>query len=654
MPIFANSRSFPWLFPVALPKTSFTDHNRRPNVVAQAAFECLVRVVMQCVRGRESKSDDEQFANAAMWSSRLFWKLFLVYGGLNFAVAAMFPLTLSSWHESLLVAQVREQLDGMAIILRSQVEEDLKAGHHAGLDELAVRLAQEAKVRVTLIAADGNVIADSDEAVERMQNHANRAEVIGASETGKGFSIRRSPTLGVRMLYAAVPVKQNDKLVAFVRLAVDLGLIDNQVRQRQRVLWLIAFGVAMLAAPITYLIVRSIARPLTALTASARAIRGGDYERSVPLRSRGELGELAAAFNQMRMDLANRVARLEDNNEQMSTVLGGMIEGVLAVDAMRRVLLANRACRSLLGISSSEVTGRTLLEVVRNGDIDAAVTEALTSDKPHEREITVIGPPRRVISVFATRFVAGPTPGAIVVLHDISELRRLENLRREFVANVSHELKTPLSSIKAYAETLLMGAINDQEHNRGFVERISEQAEHLHQLILDLLHLARVEAGQEAFQFTRVGVASVVERCVALVKQLAEQKAIALRIAAPPEQTVVWADSDGVFTIISNLLDNAVKYTSQGGEVEVRWRQEHDTIAVEVQDTGIGIASEDQERIFERFYRVHKARSRELGGTGLGLAIVKHLVQSFGGSVSLTSELNVGSVFRVTLPIAPD
>ncbi|HUG69816.1 MAG TPA: ATP-binding protein [Pirellulaceae bacterium] len=589
-----------------------------------------------------------------MWSSRLFWKLFLVYGGLNFAVAAMFPLTLSSWHESLLVAQVREQLDGMAIILRSQVEEDLKAGHHAGLDELAVRLAQEAKVRVTLIAADGNVIADSDEAVERMQNHANRAEVIGASETGKGFSIRRSPTLGVRMLYAAVPVKQNDKLVAFVRLAVDLGLIDNQVRQRQRVLWLIAFGVAMLAAPITYLIVRSIARPLTALTASARAIRGGDYERSVPLRSRGELGELAAAFNQMRMDLANRVARLEDNNEQMSTVLGGMIEGVLAVDAMRRVLLANRACRSLLGISSSEVTGRTLLEVVRNGDIDAAVTEALTSDKPHEREITVIGPPRRVISVFATRFVAGPTPGAIVVLHDISELRRLENLRREFVANVSHELKTPLSSIKAYAETLLMGAINDQEHNRGFVERISEQAEHLHQLILDLLHLARVEAGQEAFQFTRVGVASVVERCVALVKQLAEQKAIALRIAAPPEQTVVWADSDGVFTIISNLLDNAVKYTSQGGEVEVRWRQEHDTIAVEVQDTGIGIASEDQERIFERFYRVHKARSRELGGTGLGLAIVKHLVQSFGGSVSLTSELNVGSVFRVTLPIAPD
>ncbi len=586
-----------------------------------------------------------------MWSSRLFWKLFLIYGGFNFALAAMFPLILSSWQQSLLVEQVRERLDGMAITLRTQVEDGLTTGNHVGLEKLAARVARETDVRVTLIAADGHVLVDSDEAVERMQNHANRAELIEASETGKGFSIRRSPTLGIRMLYAAFPIKRGDELVAFVRLAVDLGAVDRQVRERQRVLWWIAFAVAMLAAPITYLIVQSIARPLTALTASARAIRGGDYERSVPLHHRGELGELATAFNQMRVDLANRVAQLEDNNEQMSTVLGGMVEGVLAVDALRRVLLANPASRVLLGISSSEVAGRSLLEVVRNGDIDAAVTEALTSDETHRREITVVGPPRRVLSVIATRFVAGTTPGAIVVLHDVSELRRLENLRREFVANVSHELKTPLASIKAYAETLRMGAINDQENNLGFVERISEQAEHLHQLILDLLHLARVEAGQEAFQFTCVDVAPVVARCVAQLKQLAEQKAITLRIVAPPVPAVVWADAGGAFTILSNLLGNAVKYTSHGGEVEVRWWQEEDKIVLEVQDTGMGIAPEDQQRIFERFYRVHKSRSRELGGTGLGLAIVKHLTQSFGGSVSLTSELNVGSVFRVTLPV---
>jgi len=590
----------------------------------------------------------------AMWSSRLFWKLFLVYGGLNFALAAMFPLILSSWQQSLLVDQVRARLDGMAVVLRARVEDDLKTGRRGGLDELAARLAREANVRVTLVAANGDVIADSDEDASRMQNHSNRAELIAAGETGRGSSIRRSPTLGIRMLYAAVPVKRGDELVAYVRLAVDLETIDRQVRQPQRALWLFAFAVAMLAAPITYLIVRSIAKPLTELTASARAIRGGDYERSVPLQSRGELGELATAFNQMRVDLANRVAQLEDNNEQMSTVLGGMVEGVLAVDAQRRVLLANRACRSLLGISLSQVAGRTLLEVVRNGDIDTAVTEALTSDKTHEQEITLVGPPRRVVSVFATRFVAGPTPGAIVVLHDITELRRLENLRREFVANVSHELKTPLASIKAYAETLRMGAINDPDHNLGFVERISEQAEYLHQLIMDLLHLARVEAGKEAFQFTRVDVGPVVDRCLAQVKQLAEQKAIDLRIAAPPDATAAWADRDGVFTIVSNLVGNAVKYTPNGGQVEVRWRLEADKMVLEVQDTGIGVAPEDQERIFERFYRVHKARSRELGGTGLGLAIVKHLAQSFGGGVALTSKLNSGSVFRVTLPAATD
>jgi two-component system phosphate regulon sensor histidine kinase PhoR len=247
--------------------------------------------------------------------------------------------------------------------------------------------------------------------------------------------------------------------------------------------------------------------------------------------------------------------------------------------------------------------------------------------------------------------VAGPTPGAIVVLHDITELRRLENLRREFVANVSHELKTPLASIKAYAETLRMGAINDPAHNLGFVERISEQAEQLHQLIMDLLHLARVEAGREAFQFSRVDVGQVVERCIVQVKQLAEQKGIVLRIAPPAEPMSVWADSDGVFTILSNLVGNAVKYTPSGGEVEVRWQRADENVVLEVRDTGIGIAPEDQQRIFERFYRVHKARSRELGGTGLGLAIVKHLVQSFGGSVSLTSEVNAGSIFRVTLPL---
>ncbi|MCA9144236.1 MAG: HAMP domain-containing protein [Planctomycetales bacterium] len=540
----------------------------------------------------------------------------------------------------------------MAIVLRSEVEDDLKLGSYDRLNSLAKRLAREADVRVTLIAADGEVIADSDEDVQKMQNHSNRAELIEARAVGQGASIRRSPTLGIRMLYAAVPVKSDQQLVAFVRLAVNLETVDRQVQQRQRVLWLCAFGVALLAAPITYLIVRSIARPLTALTASARAIRGGDYKRSIPLQSRGELGELATAFDQMRVDLASRVAQLEDNNTQMSTVLGGMVEGVLAVDANRRVLLANRACRSLLGISTSDVAGRGLLEVVRNGDIDAAVSQAMTSDSPHTREISVIGPPRRVVSVFATRFAAGPTSGAIVVLHDITELRRLENLRREFVANVSHELKTPLASIKAYAETLRMGAINDQENNLGFVDRISEQAEYLHQLILDLLQLARVEAGQEAFQFTDVKVEAVVDRCVSQVKQLAEQKGITLNVVAPAELCKIWADSDGVFTILSNLVGNAVKYTPSGGEVAVRWWREDDKMILEVKDTGIGIAPEDQERIFERFYRVHKARSRELGGTGLGLSIVKHLSQSFGGSVNLTSEVNKGSVFRVALPLA--
>lgn len=630
MPIFAESSKIP----ATLPNTSLTGHNLP---LQSSTFAMRYNLTM-----------------VAMWSSRLFWKLFLVYGGLNFALAATFPMVLSQWQESLLIDQVRNRLNGMAVVMRSQVEQDLASANYRRLGELSRRLADEAKVRITLVAADGTVIADSDENVERMQNHSNRVELIEAATTGNGSSIRRSPTLGIRMLYAAVPVQVEGQAIAFVRLAVDLESIDRQVQQRQLKLWLFTFAIALMAAPITYLIVRSIARPLMELTASARAIRGGDYKRSVPLKSRGELGELATAFDQMRIDLADRVEQLEHNNEQMSTVFSGMVEGVLAVDSQRRVLLANPACRTLLGITAKNVAGRTLLEIIRNTDIDAAVTEALAKHEPHKREIALIGPPRRVVSVLSAPLVAGTTRGAVVVLHDITELRRLENLRREFVANVSHELKTPLASIKAYAETLRMGAINDPDNNMGFVERISEQAELLNQLIMDLLHLARVEAGQEAFDITSVDIEPIITSCVGQVSQLATQKNIAVNVLPPSETVRVWADADGVLTIVSNLLRNAVNYTLQEGEVSIQWHRDGSEVVIVVQDNGIGIAEEEQDRIFERFYRVHKARSREYGGTGLGLAIVKHLTQSFGGSVSLSSELAEGSRFSVTLPVAED
>lgn len=417
-------------------------------------------------------------------------------------------------------------------------------------------------------------------------------------------------------------------------------------------LWLVLIAGGLAAIVIAYAMVRRIVQPLTLLTEGAQAVAAGDDEHSVHVDSHDELGLVGAAFNHMQRKLNRRMGQLRENSERLATVLGSMVEGVLAVDAEQNILLANEAGRTLLDFVTADSVGRPLLEVTRIRAVHDAVEEAFESNAPVQREFQSAGVNRRVLALRATRLPGDPCPGVMVVLHDMTELRRLENLRRELVANVSHELKTPLASIKAYAETLRLGAVNDPDHNMLFVGRIEEQAERLHQLILDLLQIARIESGQETFDIGEVAVAEVVAKCVAQHVDKAESKRIKLEVDAPPDPLAIMADDEGLLTIVGNLVDNAIKYTPEEGTVTVRWREDGTMVAIEVQDTGIGIATPDQSRVFERFYRVDKARSRELGGTGLGLSIVKHLAQAFRGSVGLTSRPKQGSTFRVLLPKA--
>lgn len=412
----------------------------------------------------------------------------------------------------------------------------------------------------------------------------------------------------------------------------------------------VAILVALVAVAGVFILVARIVHPLAELTQWAEGVVKGDEPGVIPLGSSGDLGMLGRALNQMQQKLATRVGQVQQNSERLATVLGNMAEGVIAVGTDEKILLANRASRKLLDITVSNPLDRPLLEVTRSLAVHAAFVEALQSSSPVEKEFESGGPVRRSLSLRATRLPGQPSPGVMLVFHDVSELRRLENLRREFVANVSHELKTPLASIKAYAETLKMGALNDPEHSLTFVTRIEEQAERLHQLILDLIHLARVESGQEAFEIVNVDLAEVVQDSLAQYSAAAAQKQIALVALPPPSSVIARADEEGVRTMLTNLVDNAIKYTPAGGRVTVRWHSEDQETVLEVQDSGIGIAEKDQARIFERFYRVDRARSREVGGTGLGLAIVKHLAQAFGGSVGLESVPKQGSTFRIRLP----
>jgi two-component system phosphate regulon sensor histidine kinase PhoR len=326
-----------------------------------------------------------------------------------------------------------------------------------------------------------------------------------------------------------------------------------------------------------------------------------------------------------------------------------MVEGVVALDAQQRILFANDRAAELLEFSPAQAVSRHFWEVVRQRPIQETVTQAMAAAEPSRRELDWTGPTAKSLALYVARLSAKPSDGAIVVLHDMSELRRLERVRQEFVANVSHELKTPLAVIKACVETLIGGAADDPAHRGSFLEQIDEQADRLHALILDLLSLARIESGAAALELGPVVLEHAVADCLERHRGRAEAKQQRLE-AAGDGPAVAWADAEALDTILDNLVDNAIKYTPNGGRIAVRWSKSGDEhVCLEVADTGIGISERDLPRVFERFYRVDKARSRELGGTGLGLSIVKHLVQLLGGTVRATSRLGEGTTFRVRL-----
>jgi two-component system phosphate regulon sensor histidine kinase PhoR len=440
-----------------------------------------------------------------------------------------------------------------------------------------------------------------------------------------------------------------------VVLLLATGLLGVVVAVLPGFAWAVAIASGVVALVAAFWLTRRITRPLQELRAATELIAAGSYGHKVYAAGRDEVGTVARAFNHMSERLAMQFAQLEEDREQLRMILGGMVEGVVALNGEQRILFANERAAQLLGLQSRAVTGRKLWEVVRRRSLQQLVERALAGPEPCQEELNWNVPAAQSLTVHAARLPGSPPRGAVLVLHDTSELRRLERLRREFVANVSHELKTPLSVIKACVETLIEGAVDDPQHRGPFLERIDEQADRLHALILDLLSLARIESGAEAFEFRAVPLAPVVAACLEAHRARAEAKNQRLEGGArePADgsaEVTAWADEEAVRQILDNLVDNALKYTPAGGCIRVRWQAEEGQVSLEVEDTGIGIPEQDLPRIFERFYRVDKARARELGGTGLGLSIVKHLVQAMHGSVRAASRVGEGTTFTVRLP----
>ena len=417
---------------------------------------------------------------------------------------------------------------------------------------------------------------------------------------------------------------------------------------------LLVIGLSILARCVRWWMV-----PLVELTRAARLMSGRHQPERIIVDSDDELGRLATAFNDMVQKVESRQSELQSgqqlvarDNEQLATVLEAMVEGVIAVDNEERILLANQAAVRLLDLKAFDVVGRRMWESIRLPQIHDLVRVTLGQDQEKHRLEFDVPWTKSTVSVVASRLPGDPCPGAVLVLHDVTELRRLENLRREFVSNVSHELKTPLAAISAYAETLLNGGLEDGEFGRTFVGRIAEQSDRLNSLILDLLDLARIESGEHVFHVDAVDVNAVLRASVDAHQAIAQSKQLTLTIVSTEQQLFGEADLEGLRTIVDNLVGNAVNYTRPGGRIAVRSRRDAEWVIFDVEDNGVGIPKEFQTRIFERFFRVDRARSREVGGTGLGLSIVKHLCHLFGGNIKVSSQSGQGSTFTVQLKSA--
>ncbi|MCC6641164.1 MAG: PAS domain-containing protein [Deltaproteobacteria bacterium] len=408
----------------------------------------------------------------------------------------------------------------------------------------------------------------------------------------------------------------------------------------------------VVALAVALALAQVLAAPAEEIRRFAQALAAGDLGRRLRWRRRPG-AEIARALDEMAGSVGARIAAADTENEQLRAVLAGMVEGVLVLGIDGRIVLANPRLRQMLSLWD-EIEGRTPLEVIRNAGVDAALRAAAQKGDLVSVEVAVGGAAERVVLVNAVCFPdTGPRHGTVAVFHDVTELRRLEGLRRDFVANVSHELKTPLTAVRGFAETLLGGDVPNEEVPK-YLGIIVKHAERLATLIDDLLELSRIESRRVPLQHAPVDVVRVAAGVVAGMEPLLRSKSLSVRLAEPQAPPIhALGDRRAIEQVLTNLLDNAAKYTNPGGHIEVRVGEAGGCVRTEVRDDGIGIPEEDLPRIFERFYRVDKARSRDLGGTGLGLAIVKHLVQAMDGEVLVESELGCGSVFWFTLPVAP-
>jgi two-component system phosphate regulon sensor histidine kinase PhoR len=510
------------------------------------------------------------------------------------------------------------------------------------------------ETRFTVIDPKGTVLADSERSPEGMDDHAGRDEVVEALRTREAaWAKRYSRSVGTDMMYVALPVYHGERLLGIVRAALPLTVIEERGARLRAYVFLGALLAALMALVPGLYFARRVTEPLRSMTEAARALASGRYEEIRPLRgSKDEVGELAEAFGLMADELRARVHTIESARERLAAILSAMVEGVVAIDGEQRILHFNEVAGEILKVSPDQV-GSRLSDVTELAEVREAFATTLREGERTRGEITVPALPYEQLIELQVAPLRGTdgVVGAVMVLHNVTQVRRLNAVRRDFVANVSHELKTPLTVITGLVETLLDDPDMPTPTRDRFLGKTLNQCNRLTTLVHDLLTLSRVETEEEALELRRLDLRGPVQESVRVLAGQAEEKGITLETSMPAESVLIRGDYEALRQVVDNLLSNAIRYTPSGGNVWVRLREDGGVALLEVQDTGLGLEPKHQARIFQRFYRVDKARSRELGGTGLGLSIVKHVVLAHKGGVAVESRPGHGSTFSVRVPL---
>lgn len=515
-------------------------------------------------------------------------------------------------------------------------------------------LARFTNCRVTLIDANGVVLADSEAIPAEMDNHLNRTEIQEARIKGKGTAVRYSKTLGINTLYTAIPVRNEYGITGYIRLARPL----MEIRQSVNALFILILQSFLLVGAVSFLIAfiftSRLVSPVQEMELYTKRLREEDVSQSLLIHANDERGRLAENINYLVSELRDKIRIANEEKKKLEAAFASMNDGVLILDRENRIEALNSAFNTIFGTRYRDIIGRTPIEAFRNIELQHAIEEFKATQSPISTEITLGMEDQVILDVNISPVL--DLEKTLIVLHDVTRVKKLEKMRADFVANVTHEIKTPLSAILGFVETLQDGAIDDPQTAQKFLSTIHRHGERLNRLVDDLLTISDIELGEMKLDIEKISLASVICSVMPIAESKAAEKNINIQKDVPDNIPPVAADRDRLAQIILNLLDNAVKFTPEAGTVSLRAAssEEEKQVTISIEDTGIGIPKEDIPRLGERFYRVDKTRSRDLGGTGLGLSIVKHLIKALGGSMEITSELGRGTTVSLTLPLSVD